>query len=244
LKIIFLDIDGPLISHRALQLTENQSGWYEDEANVPPLPHPIPQTFGVDSSLSQRRKFDPVAVALLNKLTVGHNARLVISSSWRNVGRKNMEFILGENGISPDRLHEVWKTPARLSSSRGDEISMWLNEIEHPDPIEAYVALDDDASICKLHGHVLVTFRDGMQWEHFCSASAALGGGIPLKRSKIEGEFIVGEVGMGRLGERVINAFGHSPLTYKFGPIDKYAPKPDGCLRIVGEYSLIRFPSE
>lgn len=244
MKIIFLDIDGPLISHRALQLPENQSDWYEDEAKVPSLPQPLPELLGTDSSLSQRRKFDPVAVALLNKLLVGHNARLVISSSWRSIGRENIEFILAENGISPDRLHDVWKTPARLSSSRGDEISMWLNEIEHPDPIEAYIALDDDPSICKLPGHVILTFRDGIQWEHFCSASTALGGGIPIKQSKIEGEFVVGEVGVGRLGERVINAFGHSPQKYKFGPIDKYAPKPDGCVRIAGEYSLIRLPSE
>jgi hypothetical protein len=240
MKIIFLDIDGPLISHRALQLPENQSDWYEDEANVPSLPQQLPELLGADSAHSQRRKFDPVAVALLNKLIVGHDARLVISSSWRRIGRENIEFILAENGIAPDRLHDVWKTPARLSSSRGDEISMWLNEIEHPDPIEAYVALDDDASICKLPGHVILTFRDGIQWEHFCSASTALGGGIPLKQSKVEGEFVVGEVGIGQLGERVINAFGHSPLKYKFGPIDKYALKPDGCVRIAGEYSLIR----
>jgi len=64
------------------------------------------------------------------------NAKIVISSSWRN--QYNKEFF--EN-IFPGILHDDWKTLYfRFSGSRGSEIDKWLDS--HKD-ISDYLIIDD-----------------------------------------------------------------------------------------------------
>lgn len=99
MKIIFLDIDGPLLSHRAKFLPQNAAEWCK--VNVPPLPEAFDRPVGpIKDGADRVRHFDPVATELLRRLVTGHSARIVISSSWQKSGDvtwssfwKRMEFL-------------------------------------------------------------------------------------------------------------------------------------------------------
>jgi hypothetical protein len=114
-KIIFLDIDGPMIPVRAYFLAKPDSG-----------------------TLST---FDPLASVMLNKLLEISGAKLVISSIKASSGYDEMVKLLEDNGISPSHMHEDWVTPRRMSSYRIHEICWWLEK--HPE-VTHYVAIDDE----------------------------------------------------------------------------------------------------
>jgi len=113
-KIIFLDVDGPMIPVRAY--------W---------LPN---QTELVSA-------FDPVAVSLLNKLIAQSGAKIVMSASCRSKGLDFVRELLSKNSIDPVHLHDDWQTPRKLTSQRIHEIRWWLDN--HPE-ITHYVAIDDE----------------------------------------------------------------------------------------------------
>lgn len=113
-KVIFLDIDGPMIPVRA-QL--------------------IQQTAGA------ARTFDPVATSLLLDLIKKSSAKLVISSTIGVHGYDHCCSMLDQNGISPSMLHQDWITPRKMSSYRIHEIVWWLDK--HPETTH-YVAIDDE----------------------------------------------------------------------------------------------------
>lgn len=112
-KVIFLDIDGPMIPTRAYF-----------------LPH---QTKIVSV-------FDPVAVSLLLRVLNQSEAKLVISSTWGLKGREIVVDLLSQNGIMEEYLHPDWVTPRKFSSDRPTEILWWLDK--HPE-VTHHVILDD-----------------------------------------------------------------------------------------------------
>jgi len=114
-KIIFLDIDGPMIPVRAYYML-NQT-------------KPLVTVF------------DPCAVSLLLRLLEDANAKLVISSTWGVKGRDAVVQVLAANGIDETFLHEDWITPRKLSSYRCHEIRWWLDN--HPE-VSHYVAIEDE----------------------------------------------------------------------------------------------------
>lgn len=138
MKIIFLDFDGPMIPMRAYCLP-NQT--------------PIVSLF------------DPCAVAMLLKLIGISQAKLVISSTWGNQGYDTVANVLGKNGIDPQLLHEDWVTPRKLSSSRVQEIRMWLDR--HPEVVD-YVAIDDEQlDFDFLPKAVLCDAYEGFSWRNY-----------------------------------------------------------------------------
>lgn len=113
-KVIFLDIDGPMISGRAAYLP--------DQTYI----HSV---------------FDPCATAMLLRLIENSGARIVISSTHGKKGYDHIKQLFESNGVNPNLLHPDWVTPKKLTSWRIHEISWWLQD--HPE-VTSYVAIDDE----------------------------------------------------------------------------------------------------
>ncbi len=146
-KVIFLDIDGPLLPARAWVLPQNR-----------------------DHVRSQL--FDSIAVAFVNRLVDRSGGAIVISSTWRARGLAYITGCFESNGIPARHIHADWATPSpsAINDSRLMQIHAWLDkhtEITH------YVCIDDiDLGIPEC---VLVTFQDGMLLDHYREATRILG---------------------------------------------------------------------
>jgi hypothetical protein len=152
LKIVFLDFDGVLNSHRF---------FLEERAR------------GVKDVTSH---LDRAAVARLNLLCQRGEASVVISSSWR-IGRtlSQLKDVLGEAGFTGTVIDA---TPAYgytnsassmqaeaksivLAYGRGLEIDGWLASSSHD--VTAFVALDDDSDMAPhTDRHVKTSFDEGL----------------------------------------------------------------------------------
>ena len=126
MKIIFLDIDGVLNSFQTFR--EIYYEW---------------QLTGV-----RRVAIDPVKVSLLKEIVDNTDAKIVLSSSWRTLGKmkkgklvtKNQNLhdlieILNNNGLE---IFDI--TPRCRSGNREEEIRKWLENKE----VENYIVIDDD----------------------------------------------------------------------------------------------------
>ena len=147
MKILFLDIDGVLVSRRS---------WGKRH------PH-------------GHANADPEAVAALNHIIAETGARIVVSSVWRQGQSLTdlRQIINGHFGvvggvISKTPIIRTKKqfegTPGMIevSAERGDEIDFWLRA-QHSEPIDRYVILDDDSDM-GAHKHRLVqaNFETGL----------------------------------------------------------------------------------
>ena len=149
LKIIFLDIDGVLITLESARTKVVEA------------------------------KADPRAVKALNHLVKRSGARIVISSTWRALGLARMEEYLmlwGVEarifGLTPDPS-DLYRG-LFLSVSRTEEINRWLRDC--PEPIESFVILDDDPIEEPLNRHhVQTNFEDGLTQWHIDEALRILG---------------------------------------------------------------------
>lgn len=135
---VFLDIDGPMVP---------MNFWSRK-----------------DKDKKGHMAFDPAAVATILRVLNETGAKLVISSSWRNIGYERMSSILEEEGISKDYLHEDWSIDFSYDvgmSGRADFIRTWLKR--HPE-IKHYAVVDDvELDIPNL---VKVSTFDGMSDAH------------------------------------------------------------------------------
>ena len=85
--------------------------------------------------------------ALLRIMAASPDTAMVVSSTWRLEGRKEVETVLQLNGCQDlsGRFHLDWATgDEQKGLSRADEISTWLKN--HPE-VERVAAIDDDLSI-------------------------------------------------------------------------------------------------
>jgi hypothetical protein len=136
MKILFLDIDGVLNSSRSCEA-------YGD------YPH----------SYSKYELFDDVAVNLIRKICTEHNVSVVLSSTWRYDKKWT-------------RLTETLKlpiidiTPRKLSSQRGEEIQMWLNDHQE---VSKYAIIDDDGDMLPQQwlNFVQTNRINGMSYQNF-----------------------------------------------------------------------------
>lgn len=112
--IIFLDIDGVLVSYDNLLLRDDNGD----------------------------HLFRSNSVEALNMLVAYYEAKIVISSTWRNKRHlHNLEAfqkLFNQRGIEA----EVIGTTPCLKGIRGDEINAWLTE----NPTKRYIILDDETS--------------------------------------------------------------------------------------------------
>lgn len=145
-KVIFLDIDGPMISDRAMFLPGNR--------------HKLAEWF------------DPLATLLLLDVIEKTGAALVISSTWATMGRDAVIELLNQNKVNPDFLHQDWMTPRKFSSNRETEIEWWLKK--HPE-ITHYAILDDYYGIKSMKNSVYVSTQNGLLWQDYQKMLQLLG---------------------------------------------------------------------
>jgi hypothetical protein len=148
MKIIFLDIDGVM----------NSEVYHST----------------LDTKKKNWRRFDPEAVKMLIKLVEEFDAKIVVSSLWRFVAKKELATELKESHLV-NFLHQDWKTPVIEPGHRGKEIKMWLDQ--HPD-INEFVILDDDSDVLEVFSDKFVRtdYYDGLQAEHYYKAREILEG--------------------------------------------------------------------
>ena len=128
MKIVFIDIDGPLLPNRMWASRDNIS--LLEEKVIDRSPH---------------LRFDSGCVGLVMRLCRLANARLVFASNWRRTwthGQHALRAKLTNEGLEDDLWHDDWALPV-LSGAKGDkahEIAHWLNA----HVVESAVLIDDD----------------------------------------------------------------------------------------------------
>jgi hypothetical protein len=115
MKIIFLDIDGPMIPGRAYTLAGQTKPFV--------------------------MKFDPVAVGMLNHWCETRKWKIVVHSSWLRVygGAKTLAHCISE-GLKAEHFHED-PICDEHEHHRYNRIAKWLDK--HPE-VTHYWILDDD----------------------------------------------------------------------------------------------------
>lgn len=141
MKVIFLDIDGVLNSHRTCMAFKGF-----------PAPSDNPKR-GWD-------KLDPIAIKLLQRVCERSNAVCVLSSTWRlGVDRKWLDKLQKYLGVSIiDKTREAY-------DKRGYQIKDWLDS--HPE-VTHYAILDDDSDMLEdqMGNFVKTTHEDGLSYQN------------------------------------------------------------------------------
>lgn len=135
--VLFLDIDGVLLSGRAWQLPVNRrlqvAGAKLTRQEASKL-------------IGREAQFDPCAVALVSRICEATGARIVVASSWRYaVGCEQTRVKLLEQGLSGAVLHEDWACPVARSGTpeKHHDITLWLEE-HGIIQTGSWLALDDE----------------------------------------------------------------------------------------------------
>jgi hypothetical protein len=150
MKILFLDFDGVLNSHKWIGANQHLFN---------------------SKQLFMHSDVDSEAVARLQRIVDATGAKVVISSTWRRFStRVALQAILRKHGFTGEVLG---LTPV-LNTKRGHEIQQWLDE---NGPIESLVILDDDSDMVHLLDKLVqTTFDLGLQDEHVEKAVTLLMG--------------------------------------------------------------------
>lgn len=134
MKIVFLDIDGVLLSERALCLPENEifRAWRASGGRAP------------DAGLvATEVRFDPCAVSLVNRLCDRTGARLVVHSNWRRVMNAHdlMKKLVGQ-GLHVRHFHDDWFCGMRLTSHKSHDVAEWISDHRStPEPHRPFHAI-------------------------------------------------------------------------------------------------------
>jgi hypothetical protein len=114
---------------------------------------------------------DEIAIQNLNKIIEENKAKVVVCSSWRT-GRsiEELQRILDSWGA---KCEVIGKTPGKISSTRGEEILMWIRD--NQTKVKAICILDDSLfdinpwlekwAVQKISG-----YRHGLREEHISEA--------------------------------------------------------------------------
>ena len=156
MKLIYLDIDGVLCTHRACAA--------------------IGETGTMDY-------LDPIACKLVERLISEFEAQVVIISTWRLSHSKREMYQLfrcAGHHIIADALHTNWCTPhiKRADLCRGHEIEQHLSIIENHEHVTNYVILDDDSDMLpyQLPHFTKCDTYDGLGFAGYEKARRILGG--------------------------------------------------------------------
>ena len=154
MRVLFLDVDDVLV--------------------VPTL-HKIKSRRRVRDGRKVHYAFLPAArTHLMAILSACPDTAVVISSTWRLEGRKEMELVLRLNDCSEliERLHEDWRTCEEARNvSRANEIAEWLSR--HPEVTHA-AAIDNDVSIAGQPWAIVVDPETGLSAENAGAAITLL----------------------------------------------------------------------
>lgn len=162
MPVIFLDIDGVLLSEAAWQLPANLA-----------LKAGAKKMTTYDFAMAAT--YDPVAVALLNRLCRVTRSTLVISSSWRYaVGEDATRQKLIEQGVHDLHFHADWHCPRHMHIDKLIDIAEWLED--HPECTEHLVLDDEDMSS---HRAVRLDSQAGLTLADYPQAVVLLGGTDP-----------------------------------------------------------------
>lgn len=157
-KIVFLDMDGVICTHRACVPRDDKGGIF---------------TY-----------LDPVVIDMLNDICEKTGAKIVISSSWRKLTNE-MSMVLAAAGVKQkyfffdkDKPNGGFYTNkfSLKGHLRGHEIEDWL--IDNPG-VTSYVILDDDSDFLDHQKPYLVQTDsyDGMGYRDYKKALMILGYG-------------------------------------------------------------------
>jgi len=144
-KILFLDVDGPLIP----------SGMYV-----------------INKMCSFERTCSPIAVAIVNKLCKNAEASIVLNSTHNIDGEKAKEELIRE-GLVASYFHESWKTayPNKFSGgSRMECIEEWIEDHGEAD----WIAFDD-SHFTDDERLILIDFDVGITLRHYNMAGEIWG---------------------------------------------------------------------
>jgi hypothetical protein len=157
-KVLFLDIDGVINSHRTLTVAAGPS-----EFGGKPRGNGFPHDF----SASDMSKFDHVAIGLIRQVCIETDASIVLSSAWRIL----FSPFEVANGLD---LPIFARTPS-LIGCRGDEIAAWL--AAHPE-VESYAIVDDSGDMLASQSHFFVQTDpyEGLSYRNFCNLRDILNG--------------------------------------------------------------------
>ena len=121
MKVIFLDIDGVLVTRSHLTVLLDN---------------------GMKSTDSMgRHVFDPKCIDNLKKIVDATGAKIVLSSTWKVFGWEMFQLLWKERNM-PGEV--IAFTPNK--NNRGTEIDDWMNgtiRFQHPN-VESFVIIDDD----------------------------------------------------------------------------------------------------
>jgi hypothetical protein len=145
MKILFLDIDGVLVTRQSLQ--RGQSGI--------------------------RAQPDPRAIRELNRVLQATQAHIVVTSTWRlQMGAANLDALFRDNWdvqgnvIGCTANCTTLKNNLLITLSRAAEIQGWLDMVARSDslpPVERFVIVDDESDMGHLNQHLVqTTFEEGL----------------------------------------------------------------------------------
>lgn len=128
--ILFLDVDGVLNKHATLKGEEGVRDC------VLQRQYSLTQHVGV---------VETAKVRALARMLIACNAKIVVSSSWREGVADRAAFaaaigLVPPLASAPDLIHRDWRTEGRFSSQRYHEIGFWLDDHRG---VKNYAILDD-----------------------------------------------------------------------------------------------------
>lgn len=135
MKVIFLDFDGVMntesfVLHffKIMEMSQVQRPEAKQLRKVL-----IQDTYG--------NLFDPLCLNLLEWIIEETEAKIVVSSAWRNSGLEWIRNMWKDRGY-PGEIYDI--TPYIWNAKRGEEIDKWLGQ--HTE-VSKYVIFDDDSDM-------------------------------------------------------------------------------------------------
>lgn len=167
MKLVFLDVDGVLLSFQWLRSVERRSlrDWrwkiYCKAMDIEKrlgFQHKTWLTDLLDVHFSINNVWTKSCCENFNHLMAAYpDLQIVVSSSWRMRGLEKFKRIFARNGMDPKRI--IGLTPRFQGEYRGYEIWRWLDE--HRGAVDSFVIIDDESDMLPFMERLMKT--DGYQ---------------------------------------------------------------------------------